>query len=89
MVFRSIYGVSGSISETLSSGSTLSPWSGVLEATSQFKAKGVDLLLGRKRLLGDCHSLSFWNDLSMGDRYFKLRFDRVYRLDDDRQCSFA
>nr|GEY69233.1 RNA-directed DNA polymerase, eukaryota, reverse transcriptase zinc-binding domain protein [Tanacetum cinerariifolium] len=61
----------------------------VLKAIANLKFKGVDLMGFCKKVIGNGNNTSFWHEKWFGDECFKVRFNRLYSLDLQKDSSVA
>ena len=87
-VISSIYGVDGGIGRERR-GFIGSPWSAVLNSVSQLRDRDVDMFGECVRTVGDGSCTAFWHDVWLGDRSLKVRYNRLFVLDLDKECRVA
>ncbi|GJW82711.1 RNA-directed DNA polymerase, eukaryota [Tanacetum coccineum] len=79
-VIKAIYGNEGSLHLSLSN-QGCSVWSGIIQAIEKLKTKGIDLYSYCKLVVGNGHSINFWQDKWYGEVPFKDKFKRCFNLE--------
>nr|GEY14256.1 RNA-directed DNA polymerase, eukaryota, reverse transcriptase zinc-binding domain protein [Tanacetum cinerariifolium] len=87
-VIKAIYGNEGSLHlRSLNQGCSVCP--GTIQAIEKLKTKGVDLYSYCKLVVGNGHSINFWQDKWYGEVPFKDKFKRCFNLDLLKNISVA
>ncbi|GJR69426.1 hypothetical protein Tco_0015491, partial [Tanacetum coccineum] len=79
-VIKAIHGNDGSLN-TVTSNHGYSVWSGIIQASDKLKSKGIDLFSFCKLVVGNGHSIKFWQDKWYGEVPFKDKFKRCFNLE--------
>nr|GEW82214.1 RNA-directed DNA polymerase, eukaryota, reverse transcriptase zinc-binding domain protein [Tanacetum cinerariifolium] len=69
--------------------SHLISWCSILKSVNNIKRKGIDLLSMRTHKLRNGAHTRFWEDIWCGEQPLRLRFPRIFLLDNDRECLVA
>ncbi|GJW87744.1 hypothetical protein Tco_0163084 [Tanacetum coccineum] len=59
------------------------------KAVASLKSKGVNLLGFCKKVIGNGNNSNFWYDKWLGDICFKVKFNRLFNLDLQKDASVA
>ncbi|GJZ52472.1 RNA-directed DNA polymerase, eukaryota, reverse transcriptase zinc-binding domain protein [Tanacetum coccineum] len=89
IVIKELHGHYGGIFDDPSFKSCYRPWCGILSSVKTLKQKGIDLLSLCIRKLGNGTSIRFWDDIWCGHHPLKVRFHRIFMLDNDKSCCIA
>ncbi|GJW25890.1 RNA-directed DNA polymerase, eukaryota [Tanacetum coccineum] len=87
-VIKAIHGNDGSLN-TVTSNHGYSVWSGIIQASDKLKSKGIDLFSFCKLVVGNGHSIKFWQDKWYGEVPFKDKFKRCFNLELQKDISVA
>ncbi|GKA39100.1 RNA-directed DNA polymerase, eukaryota [Tanacetum coccineum] len=79
-VIKAIHGNDGSLN-TVTSNHGYLVWSGIIQASDKLKSKGIDLFSFCKLVVGNGHSIKFWQDKWYGEVPFKDKFKRCFNLE--------
>nr|GEU60220.1 RNA-directed DNA polymerase, eukaryota, reverse transcriptase zinc-binding domain protein [Tanacetum cinerariifolium] len=87
-VIKAIYGYEGSVQLSLSN-QGCSVWSGIIQAIKKLKTKGIDLYCYCNLVVGNGHSINFWQDKWYSEVPFKDKLKRCFNLDLQKDISVA
>ncbi|GKA51445.1 RNA-directed DNA polymerase, eukaryota, reverse transcriptase zinc-binding domain protein, partial [Tanacetum coccineum] len=80
-VIKAIHGSNGSLHQPPTTCTGCYIWITIHKATASLKSKGVYLLGFCKKVIGNGNNSNFWYDKWLGDVCFKVKFNRLFNLD--------
>ncbi|GJX32886.1 putative RNA-directed DNA polymerase [Tanacetum coccineum] len=88
-IITSVHGTNGGISVDSLSNHRLphSPWVPITKINSSLSTMDVNLHSLFTRVIGDGSTVSFWNDLWIGDSKLSSMFPRIFSLETSKECT--
>ncbi|GJZ77185.1 RNA-directed DNA polymerase, eukaryota [Tanacetum coccineum] len=86
-VIKAIHGSNGALDQPLPNHIGCSVWNMVRKAIGNLKSKNVDLMDFCKKVIGNGYNSSFWHEIWLGEECFKVRFNRLFNLELNKDVS--
>ncbi|XP_071712558.1 uncharacterized protein [Rutidosis leptorrhynchoides] len=87
-IISSIYGPSGGLGPGgVTSNVGSSCWTSIIKTSFFLYELGLNFSLSFTKNIGDGSSVSFWNDIWIGDVCLKDKFSRLWRIDNNQDCT--
>ncbi|GJW38482.1 RNA-directed DNA polymerase, eukaryota [Tanacetum coccineum] len=88
-VIKAINGSNGLLNQPPPTCTCCAIWITIHKAAASLKSKGVDLSGFYKKVIGNGNNSNFWYDKWLGHVYFKVKFNRMFNLDLQKDDSVA